>query len=82
MTIKGIWGPGWRRLLRAAAPGVALVVLAGLVFLTVPCRAAEALLPEARSDIHSDARESAAAPAVARAPALAAAQTSRPAGVR
>lgn len=82
MTIKGIWGPGWRRLLRAAAPGVALVVLAGLVFLTVPCRAAEALLPEARSDIHSDARESAAAPAATRAPALAAAQTSRPAGVR
>lgn len=82
MTTKGIWGPVWRRLLRAVAPGVALVVLAGLGVPAVQCRAAEALLPEARTDIHPDARERPAAPAPARASALAAAQASRPAGAR
>lgn len=76
MTIKGIWGPAWRRLLRAAASGVALVVLAGLVFPAVPCRAAEALLPEARPEVHAGA---AVAPP---APALAAAQAPRATGVR
>lgn len=76
MTIKGIWGPVWRRLRRTAAPGVAFVVLAGLVFLAVPCRAAEALAPEARPDVH------AGAPVAARAPTPAAAPTPRATGAR
>ncbi len=76
MTITGMWGSMWRRLLRAAAPGMALVALAGLVFLAVPCRAAEALLPEARPDVRSGARQTVPAPA------LAAAQTPRATGVR
>lgn len=82
MTTKGIWGPEWRRPLRAVASGMALVVLAGLVFLAFPCRAAEALLPEARPDVPSDARQAAGAPSAVRAPAPAVAQAPRQAVVR
>lgn len=82
MTTKGIWGPGWRRLLRAVAPGMALVVLAGFVVLAFPCHAAEPLLPEARPDVRSDARQADGAPAAVRTPALAIAQPPRPAGAR
>ena len=65
------------RLLRAALSGMALVVLACLLFLAQPGLAADALLQGARPDASPDAQAEAAV-----APALAALQASRPAGAR
>ena len=80
MTMMGSGAPA-RRPLRAALPGMALVVLAALLFLARPGLAADALLPESRPDPVPAARQDAQQDA-AIAPALAALQTSRPAGAR
>lgn len=76
MTMMGNGAPTCR-LLRAGLPGMALVVLACLLFLAQPGLAADALLPGARPDVSPDAQAEAAV-----APALAALQASRPAGAR
>lgn len=76
MTMMGNGAPE-HRLLRAALPGMALVVLACLLFLAMPGLAADALAPETRPDGAAQRAEARAEAAVA--PALAALQASRPA---
>lgn len=73
MTTMGIWGPVCSRALRVAILGIAFVVLAAFFFLTSSCRAADALLSDARrdvpADIHSDALSTARTATLAGVPA-------------